>query len=132
MGGLLVLGIILTLVGLSIMTGLMNVLMNVTGYHLIVGGIIAAVAGGASIMFGGAASKVWGAGLIAVGFAVAVMGIIIKFVLHLWFVHWLINFGGTVMLVIGIIMTVLGLIGLLRDGGRKNYIQYGKGKRIYY
>lgn len=125
-------GIILTLVGLTVMTGLMNVLMSLTGYLLIVGGIIAAVAGGAFIMFGSAAGKVWGVGLIAVGFAVAVMGIIMKFVIYLWFVQWLINFGGAVMLVIGIIMTVLGLIGLLRDGGRKKYIQYGKGRRIYY
>ena len=132
MGGLLVLGIILTLVGMTVMTGLMNVLMSLTGYLLIAGGIIAAVAGGAFIMLGNAVGKIWGVGLIAVGFAVAVMGIIMKFVLYLWFVHWLINFGGAVMLVIGIIMTALGLIGLLRDGGRKKYIQYGRGKRIYY
>ena len=132
MGGLLVLGIVLTLLGLSIMSGLMQVLMNLAGNLLIIGGIIAAVAGGASMLFGSVAGKVVGTGLLVLGISVAVMGVIMKFVLHLWFIHWLINFGGVIMLVIGIIMAAVGLIGMFRDGSSKRYIQNGKGKRIYY
>ena len=122
MGGLLVLGIILTLLGLSIMSGLMQTIMGLTGNMLIIGGIVAAVAGGASIFFGSAASKVWGTGLLALGIAVAFMGAIVRFVLHLWFVSWLIEFGGVVMLIIGIIATMLGLIGVLKGSGGKRYI----------
>ncbi|MCY3543736.1 MAG: hypothetical protein OXH22_06820 [Chloroflexi bacterium] len=132
MGGLFVLGIVLTIMGLSVMSGLMQVLINLTGNLLIGGGIIAAVVGGVSMIFGGIASKVVGLGLLMLGIAVAVMGVIMRFILHLWFISWLIEFGGVVMLVIGIILAVVGLIGMLKGGDKKTRIRYGKGSYIEY
>lgn len=126
MGGLFVLGVVLTLMGMAIMYGLMQVLISLTGNLLIIGGIVGSVAGGALMLFGSAASKLAGFGLLALGIAVAVMGVIMRFILHLWFVSWLIEFGGVVMLVIGIILAVIGLIGMLKGGARKTRIHYGK------
>lgn len=132
MGGLLLLGVVLTLMGLSIMSGLMQVLVNLTGNLLIGGGIISAVVGGVALLFGGVSSKVAGLGLLMLGIAVAVMGVIMRFILHLWFIHWLIEFGGVVMLIVGIIMSVIGLIGMLKGGDKKTRIRYGKGSHIEY
>ena len=132
MGGLLILGIVLAVMGMSIMSGLMQFLIDWTGNMFIFGGIAAAVVGGASMLFGIMAGRLLGLGLLMLGVAVAVIGITMKFILHLWFVHWLIQFGGAVMLVIGIIMAVIGLIGVIRGGDRKRYIKYGRGKYIYY
>lgn len=132
MGGLLAFGIVLTLMGLSIMSGLMQVLMNITGNLMIGGGIIAAVVGGVSMLFGGIASKVIGLGLLMLGIAVAVIGLIMRFVLHLWFLHWVIEFGGGIMLIIGIILAIVGLVGLLKGGTRKTRIHYDKGRYIEY
>ncbi len=132
MAGLLILGVILAALGLSIMSGLMQVLMNLAGNILIFGGIIAAVAGGAAMLFSSVAGKAVGFGLLILGVVVAVMGAIMKFVLYLWFVSWLIAFGGIVMLIIGIILAAIGLIGMFRGEGRKKYIQYGRGRKIYY
>ena len=132
MGGLFTLGVVLTIMGLSIMSGLMQVLINLTGNLLIIGGIVASVAGGAFMLFGGMASKLVGFGLLMLGIAIAIMGVIMQFILHLWFVHWLIEFGGVVMLVIGIIMAIIGLIGILKGSDRKTRIHYGKGSYIEY
>ena len=132
MGGLFVLGVVLTLMGMAIVSGLMHVLISLTGNLFIVGGIVASVAGGALMLFGSVASKLAGFGLLALGIAVAVMGVIMRFILHLWFIGWLIEFGGVVMLVIGIIMGVIGLIGMLKGGDRKTRIHYGKGSYIEY
>ena len=132
MGGLFVLGVVLTLMGMAIMSGLMQVLISLTGNLLIIGGIVASVAGGALMLFGSVASKLAGFGLLALGIAVAVMGVIMRFILHLWFIGWLIEFGGVVMLVIGIILAVIGLIGMLKGGNRKTRIHYGKGSYIEY
>ena len=133
MAGLLAFGIVLTLMGLAIMSGLMQVLMNITGNLLIGGGIISAVVGGVAMLFGGIASKVVGLGLLMLGIAVAVIGLIMRFVLHLWFIHWLMEFGGGIMLIIGIILAVVGLVGMLKGGGaRKTRIHYGKGSYIEY
>lgn len=56
------------------------------------------------------------------GFAVAIMGAIMKFVLDLWSISWLIDFGGMVIMVIGVIVAILGLIGLVMGGrnGRRH------------
>ena len=132
MGGLFVLGVVLTLMGMAMMSGLMHVLISLTGNLLIIGGIVASVVGGALMMFGSVASKLAGFGLLALGIAVAVMGVIMRFILHLWFISWLIEFGGVVMLVIGIILAVIGLIGMLKGGGKKTRIHYGKGSYIEY
>ena len=121
MAGLFAIGIVLALMGLGIMSGLMNMLINVTGIALIAGGIIAAVAGGAFMLFGSALSKVLGAGLMMVGIAVAIMGLIMKFALDLWIIHWLIDFGGVAMLIMGIIVAALGLIGMLRGTVSKGF-----------
>ena len=130
--GLMVIGVILALMGLSIMSGLMQVLIDWTGNLFIFGGIATAVVGGASMIFGDLVGKIIGVALLIVGIAVSVMGIVMKFVLHLWFVHWLIEFGGMVMLVMGIIMAVIGLLGVVKGSSRRRYIKYGKGKYIYY
>ncbi len=121
MAGLFAIGIVLALMGLGIMSGLMNMLINVTGIAFIAGGIIAAVAGGAFMLFGSALSKVLGAGLMMVGIAVAIMGLIMKFALDLWIIHWLIDFGGLAMLIMGIIVAALGLIGILRGTVSKGF-----------
>ena len=47
--------------------------------------------------------------LLIVGLAVVVVGIVMKFVLHLWFVHWIIGFGGMLVLVLVIIMDIIVL-----------------------
>ena len=130
--GLMVLGILLALMGFSIMTGLMQFLIDWTGNLFIFGGIAAAVVGGASMIFGDLGGKIIGVALLIAGIAVSVMGIVMKFVLHLWFVHWLIGFGGMVMLVMGIIMAVIGLIGVVKGTDKRRYIKYGRGKYIYY
>lgn len=124
MGGVFVLGVVLALMGMSIMSGLMNVLMGWTGNLLIIGGIVAAVAGGVAMLFGSAARKLLGLGFLTLGVAVAVIGMIIKFVLHLWLVQWLIEFGGGVMLVIGVVMAIIGLIGMFRGGGQQQHSRY--------
>ena len=121
MAGLFAVGIVLALMGLAIMSGLMTMLIDVTGIVLIVGGTVAAVAGGAFMLFGSALSKVLGSGMMVVGIAVAIMGLIMKFVLDLWIIHWLIDFGGVVMLIIGIIAAALGLIGMLRGAVKKEF-----------
>ncbi len=121
MAGLFAIGIVLALMGLGIMSGLMNMLINVTGTALIAGGIIAAVAGGAFMLFGSALRRVLGAGLMMVGIAVAIMGLIMKFALDLWIIHWLIDFGGVVMLIMGIIVAALGLIGMLKGTVSKGF-----------
>lgn len=132
MGGLFVLGVVLTLMGMAIMSGLMQVLISLTGNLLIISGIVASVIGGAFMLFGSVASKIAGFGLLGLGIAVAVMGVIMRFILHLWFIGWLIEFGGAVMLVIGIILAVIGLIGMLKGGAKKTRIHYGKGSYIEY
>ena len=130
--GLMVMGIILALMGLSIMSGLMQFLTDWTGNLFIFGGIAAAVVGGASMIFGDLVGKIIGVALLIAGIAVAVMGIVMKFVLHLWFVHWLIGFGGMAIMVMGIIMAGVGLLGVVKGSGRRRYIKYGRGKYIYY
>lgn len=121
MGVLLVVGLVLTLIGLSMMSGFMSGLIGLAGSALIVGGIVAAVVGGASVMFNVFVNRATGVGLLALGIALAVVGTIMNFVLRLWFVSWLIDFGGVVMLIIGIIIAALGLIGLLKGSGSKRY-----------
>ena len=130
--GLMVLGILLALMGFSIMTGLMQSLIDWTGNLFIFGGIAAAVVGGALMILGDLVGKVIGVALLIAGIAVAVMGVVMKFVLHLWFVHWLIGFGGMVMLVMGIIMAVIGLVGVVKGTDKRRYIKYGRRKYIYY
>ena len=125
MAGLMVFGVILALLGMSILSGLMREVLSFTGTFLIIGGIAAAVAGGAAALLGGVTSKVWGVGLIMVGFVIAILGIIMRFVNDLWFVQWMINFGGMVTLVIGIALALVGLIGLVAGG------LSGKGSRGY-
>ena len=119
MAGLFAVGAVLALMGLAIMSGLMTTLIDVTGIVLIIGGTVASVAGGAFMLFGSALSRVLGAGLMMVGIAVAIMGLIMKFVLDLWIIHWLIDFGGVAMLIMGIIVAALGLIGMLRGAVKK-------------
>ena len=126
--GLMVLGIVLALMGLSIMTGLMQFLIDWTGNLFIFGGIAAAVVGGTLMILGDLVGKVIGVALLIAGIAVVVM----KFVLHLWFVHWLIAFGAMVILVLGIIMAVIELIGVVKGTDKRRYIKYGSGKYIYY
>ena len=109
-------GIILALLGAATLSGLMKEVLSFTGAFLIIGGVAAAVAGGAFALLGGVTSKVWGVGLVMVGFVIAILGIIMKFVNDLWFVQWMINFGGMITLVIGIALALVGLIGLVAGG----------------
>ena len=108
-------GIILALLGAATLSGFMREVLSYTGIFLIIVGI-AAVAGGAYTLLGSVTSKVWGVGLVMVGLVIAILGIIIKFVNDLWFVQWMINFGGMVTLVIGIALALVGLIGLVAGG----------------
>ena len=126
------LGIILALVGLSIMSGFIQSLINWPANLFIFSGIAAVVVGGAPMIFGDLVGRVIGVALLTTGIAVAVMGVVMKVGPLLWFVHWLIWSGGTVMLVIGIIMAVIGLLGVVKGSGRRRYIKYGRGKYIYY
>ena len=114
MGGLFAIGIVLALLGLSIMFGLMTMLVSLAGIVLIIVGVVAAVAGGGLMLFGSALNRMLGAGLMVASIAVAFMGLIIKFAIDLWIIHWLIEFGGVVLLVIGIVLGALGMIGMLK------------------
>jgi hypothetical protein len=115
MGGMMVLGVVLALVGLYI-----QVLVDVTATLLIAGGIIAAVAGGAAAVLGGALGKLWGLPMLALGIAVAIVGVFMSAILDLWIVRWVIEYGGMILLVIGIIMAAIGLIGMFKgDGDRR-------------
>ncbi len=109
-------GIILALLGAATLSGFMREVLSYTGIFLIIVGIAAAVAGGAYTLLGSVTSKVWGVGLVMVGLVIAILGIIIKFVNDLWFVQWMINFGGMVTLVIGIALALVGLIRLVAGG----------------
>ena len=122
----------LALVSLSIMSGFIQSLINWPANLFIFSGIAAAVVGGAPIIFEDLVGRVIGVALLTTEFAVAVMGVVMKVVPLLWFVHWLIWFGGTVMLVIGIIKAVIGLLGVVKRSGGRRYIKYGRGKYIYY
>ncbi len=122
----------LALVGLSIMSGFMQSLIDRPANLFIFSGIAAAVVGGSPMIFGDLVGRVIGVALLTTGIAVAVMGVVMKVVPLLWFLHWLIWSGGTVMLVIGIIMAVIGLLGIVKGSGRRRYIKYGRGKYIYY
>jgi hypothetical protein len=87
---------------------------GVMGISLIVCGVAAAVAGGALMFFGSVLGRVLGAGLMVAGVLVAFTGLVMRSVLDLWIVHWLMDFSGMAVLVVGVILAALGLLGMLR------------------
>ncbi len=115
MGGMMIFGIVLVAVGLSI-----ALLSEIAATLLIAAGIIVAVAGGAAAVLGGVPEKLWGSVLLALGIAVAVMGVFMRFLLDLWIVQWIIGYGGMIMVVIGIIMVAIGLIGMFKRDDRRD------------
>ena len=118
MGGMMIFGIVLVAVGLSI-----TLLTDLAATVVLAAGIIVAVAGGAAAVLGGVLHKLWGSVLLALGIAVAAMGVFMRFLLDLWIVQWIIGYGGMIMVIIGIIMAAIGLIGMFkRDGGGRDDI----------
>ena len=109
MGGMLVFGIVLAVAGMSF-----ALLFDLAATLLIALGIIVAIFGGASAVYGGVLEKVWGLTLLLLGIAVAVMGLFMSFLLDLWIIQWIIRFGGGIMVVSGVIMAGIGLIGMFK------------------
>ncbi len=116
MGKMMILGIVLAAVGLST-----TLLFNLTATLLMAAGIIVAVVGGAAVVYGGVPDKLWGSVLFALGIVVAVMSVFMRFLLDLWIVRWIIEYGGMIMVVIGVIIAAIGLIGMFKgDDDRRN------------
>ena len=109
MGGMLVFGIVLAVAGLSL-----ALFFDVAATLLLAAGIIVAIVGGATAVYGGVLEKVWGLALLLLGIVVAVMGVFMSFLLDLWIVLWIIRYGGMIMVVAGVIMAAIGLIGMFK------------------
>ena len=118
MGGMLIFGIVLAVAGMSF-----ALLFDLAATLLIALGIIGAIVGGASAVYGGALEKVWGLTLLLLGIAVAVMGLFMSFLLDLWIIQWIIRFGGGIMVISGVIMAGIGLIGMLKSDEDKSIIE---------
>ena len=114
MGGMLVFGIVLAVVGLSL-----ALFFDVAATLFIAIGIIIAIIGGASAVYGGVLEKMWGLGLLGLGLVIAVMGLFMSFLLDLWIVQWVIRYGGMIMVVSGVIMAGIGLIGMFKSDDDK-------------
>ena len=109
MGGMMVFGIVLAVAGLSL-----ALFFDVAAALFIALGIIIAIVGGATAVYGGMLEKIWGLGLLALGLVIAVMGVFMSFLLDLWIVQWIIRYGGMIMVVCGAIMAGIGLIGMFK------------------
>ena len=109
MGGMMVFGIVLAVAGLSL-----ALFFDVAAALFIALGIIIAIVGGATAVYGGVLEKIWGVGLLALGLVIAVMGVFMSFLLDLWIVQWIIRYGGMIMVVCGVIMGGIGLIGMFK------------------
>ncbi|MCY4527689.1 MAG: hypothetical protein OXD46_01490 [Chloroflexi bacterium] len=118
MGGMMVFGIVLAVAGMSF-----ALLFDLAATLLIALGIVGAIVGGASAVYGGTLEKVWGLTLLLLGIAVAVMGLFMSFLLDLWFIQWIIRFGGGIMVISGVIMAGIGLIGLFRSDEDKSIME---------
>ncbi|MDE2716268.1 MAG: hypothetical protein OXI33_04515 [Chloroflexota bacterium] len=114
MGGMLIFGIVLAVAGLSL-----ALFFDVAATLFIAIGIIIAIVGGATAVYGGVLEKVWGLGLLALGLVIAVMGLFMSFLLDLWIVQWVIRYGGMIMVVSGVIMAGIGLIGMFKGDDDK-------------
>ena len=114
MGGMLVFGVILAVAGMSF-----ALLFDLAATLLIALGIIVAIVGGATAVYGGVLEKVWGLALLLLGIAVAVMGLFMSFLLDLWIIQWIIRFGGGIMVVSGVVMVGIGLIGMFKSDDDK-------------
>lgn len=114
MGGMLVFGIVLAVAGLSL-----ALFFDVAATLLIAVGIIVAIVGGATAVYGGALEKVWGLALLFIGIVVAVLGVFMSFLLDLWILQWIIRYGGMIMVVAGVIMAGIGLIGMFKSDDDK-------------
>ena len=110
MGGMMVFGIVLAVAGLSL-----ALFFDVAATLFIAAGIIVAIVGGATVVYGGVLEKVWGLALLALGIVAAVMGVFMSFLLDLWIVQWMIRYGGMIMVVSGVIMAGIGLIGMFKS-----------------
>ena len=110
MGGMMVFGIVLAVAGLSL-----ALFFDVAATLFISLGIIIAIVGGATAVYGGVLEKIWGLGLLALGLVIAVMGVFMSFLLDLWIVQWIIRYGGMIMVVCGVIMAGIGLIGMFKS-----------------
>ena len=106
---MIVFGIVLAAAGLVIVF-----LFDVAAILLIAVGIVVAVVGGTAAVYGGVLEKVWGLPVLALGIVLAVMGVFMDFLLDLWIVQSVIRYGGMVMVVVGVIMTLIGLIGMFK------------------
>lgn len=114
MGGMLIFGIVLAVAGLSL-----ALFFDVAATLFIAIGIIIAIVGGATAVYGGVLEKVWGLGLLGLGLVIAVMGLFMSFLLDLWIVQWVIRYGGMIMVVSGVIMAGIGLIGIFKSDDDK-------------
>ncbi len=110
----MIFGIVLAVAGLSL-----ALFFEVAATLFIAVGIIVAIVGGASAVYGGALEKAWGLALLFLGIVVAVMGVFMSFLLDLWIVQWMIRYGGAIMVIIGVIMAGIGLIGMFKGNDDK-------------
>jgi len=111
---MLIFGIVLAVAGLSL-----ALFFDVAATLFIAIGIIIAIVGGATAVYGGVLKKVWGLGLLGLGLVIAVMGLFMSFLLDLWIVQWVIRYGGMIMVVSGVIMAGIGLIGIFKSDDDK-------------
>ena len=107
--GPLVVGILLTLLGLFLRMGVIQWLVDAIGLVAIIAGLAMIVMGGASMLYGKLLSKAGGAAFLLAGVVSAFIG----FILRLWFVGWIVGTAGWFILFIGVALTAIGLIGVM-------------------
>lgn len=107
--GPLVVGILLTLLGLFLRMGVIQWLLDALGLVAIIVGLVMIALGGASMLYGKLLSKAGGAAFLLAGVVAAFIG----FILRLWFVGWIVGTAGWFILFIGIALTAIGLIGVM-------------------
>ena len=115
MGWVILFGLMLVVVGLTL-----QVVFDLVGVLLLVGGIIAAIAGGAALVLGRGKLKLYGFAALSLGMAAALTGVFLRFLQNIWLVRLVIDYGATILLVVGLIIVIVGLIGLFRARGPRH------------
>ena len=136
MGGMMVFGIVLVVLGLSVLFDLAVPL-------LIAVGIIVAIVGGVTAMHRGVLVKLRGAGLIVLGITVALTGVFMELLpnlrivqislpfIGLWNMQSVIKSGGMIVGIIGVIMAGIGLIGMFKGDDDRRIEKVINGEQEY-
>ena len=111
-------GIILLALGFAVTVGIIQVMLEWTLMLGVVVGIVMGVAGGAVLMWGRGITKVIGLGLMTAGVLLIVLALLVQFILRLWFMQWLLAYGGVMLIVLGIALAAVGLVRMCKGNDR--------------